>query len=204
MTFEELVDEALADDFPGARETSGKRWVNYAYGRLWNADKWVFTEGTDTVTATSGSRALSSLPADLAAVTGLERGTDGYPLRPISYKRLAELYAPPGSATGPPEVYATVDRAVFVGPTPDATDTAMLLIYEKALTLLVGDDDVPDLPEELHLPLVDGAKSRGLRVIDPTMAASYEASFLAAIDTARLKYLRATRDVPARWPSDAR
>lgn len=203
MTFAELQAAVSEGAFATGQLTDVKRWINFIYGQLWNADKWFFTLATANVTVTAGALAVSGMPADFIAVDSLLRDDGGRLVAIRRYRRFAEQYIGTDAApSGLPVNYTILNGLIQVGPVPLASSSTYLLVYERGVTPLAADGDVPAIPQDLHQALVDGAKGEGFRYPDPARSAQYTAGFAAAVDGARTRYLRDLDDVPDRWPAD--
>ncbi len=191
MTFKEIQDAVLSDRFDESQRGDAKHWVNHRYAWIWALEEWNFQYGTDDVTVTSGSQAVTGVTSDLAAVLTLQR-SDGTPLVPLSPADFYGHYY--GSTqTGSPEAFTVVNGAVMVGPTSNETATTYRLVYEKEPTLLVADNDVPAIPAGFHFALVHGGAAEGLKLQnDPTFQA-FEQDFQASITAMRRKYLSNVR-----------
>lgn len=187
MTFRELQDAVIADGFDESKRDDVQRWLNMRLAWLWNAEEWVFKQGTDDVTVTAASMAVSSVPTDFQVALGL-LNSDGWPLKATpTVSEFYRLYLDAGR--GLPQAYTVVDGTILVGPTSSVTDSAYKLIYEKAVTLLSADGDLPNIPDGYHMALVHGAKAEGFKLTNIPMWQSYDQQFLGAIDAMRRDYL---------------
>lgn len=162
MTFKALQDEVIvvpSARFKEAQRASVKLWINFALAKLWNADDWTFRLGTATVNVTAGSTVVSGLPADFGIGMAMYRA-DGTPVNYLAARQWLNTYQGI-TASGQPDDYTIIGSSVLVGPVSSETAVCTIL-YEKALTQLVGDNDVPAIPAEYHYALVYGASALGL------------------------------------------
>lgn len=74
-----------------------------------------------------------------------------------------------GPTEGRPTLYSLdgQHRVMRLFPTPDAVYTLDLLVARKPLIALATDEDTPEIDEDYHLALCDGAVYRALRNNDP-------------------------------------
>ncbi len=205
MMFSDLYGDVLALRFNGtsasaAQQTQAKRAVNHALARIWNAAEWTFKEGNDAVTATAGSAALSGLASDFGVARALYTD-DGTRLRYLTPRQFYNAYG--GTApTGTPESYTIINQAITVSPTPTVTSTAYLLVYEKRLTNLTADGDIPTIPAQHHYLIVDGALSHMLRLYNDFTWQFQEQAFLSGINDMRTEWLADERGEPVVWGRD--
>jgi hypothetical protein len=146
MTFKQLQDECIAVDgarFAETMRASVKQWINDRYAEVWGLEDWTFRTGESTVTATANTATATAVPADLGTVRGIWRD-DGEPLMYLRAHDFNSVYL--GQAQyGIPEHYKLVNGTITFGPTPTSTASYDLL-YDKKLTALSADGDVPALP----------------------------------------------------------
>lgn len=194
MTFKQLQDMTLEGAFAESMRADAKVWINTRLGWLWNVEEWEFTQGSSPVTVTAGSMAVSSVPADFGIATDLFN-SQGNPLTPIEeYRNFAARYIGLSNIqTQWPEAFTVLGTSILIGPKAATTDTAYLLTYEKTVTLLVADGDIPAIPPEAHLFLVHGAKAEGYKLTDATLSQSYENDFQNGLATLGRRYLRSMR-----------
>lgn len=190
MTFKQIVDAVLSDRFGEGQRSDAQNWVNHRYWWLWSLEEWPFKKATDAVTVTSGSQVLGSLPTDLKTAFAIFRD-DGVPLARIrDHNDFFERYVTQTPAvTGTPEAFTTFGTSILVGPTPNVTSSAYTLLYEKEVTLLSGDSDLPAFPAGSHFALVHGGAAEGLKLQnDPTWQA-FEQDFRDTIAIMKQSYL---------------
>lgn len=202
MTFKDIQDAVIKDTFDESDRADVKTWVNHRYGVVMNQNEWTFTQGSQNVTVTGGSQAISNLPADLGIALGLQRA-DGWPLEAIpEYRKFARRFLGTGNVqTGQPCAFTVWAGQVLVGPTSNESSTAYLLTYEKNVTPLVADSDIPVIPQEHHLALVFGGKADGLSLSSVLLADPFEQHFNTEIQAMTRKYLTAVRGASTQVPA---
>lgn len=137
-------------------------WLNAAYHEFEDAYEWPWLEvRTTSLTGAIGSSTLT-LPSDFFKVKILRDTTDKSPLE---YMPQTEFFGEFDdlTSTGQPMYYTTVGfDQIVLWPTLDRA-VSYNLIYQKALTDLVLDTDVPAMPARWHYGLVFGAAAHGLQ-----------------------------------------
>ena len=201
MSFADLYNEVLTIRFGQENLVQAQRWVNEAYGRIWNTDEWIFKYGRVTnLTTTAGQNTLGSLPADLGIPLGLWRD-DGYPV----------LYMPPRdfwntwaafTDTGSPQWYTLIDQQIFLGPTAKDSLNTYQMVYEKRWLPLVNDTDQPAVPAEHHYLIVSGALSTGMRLYNDFTWEFQEQAFQQGIQEMRREWLIDQRGEATQWGRD--
>lgn len=200
MTFEEIVSEVESLRFDSNMSGSIQRWVNDRYAALWNADEWIFKYAQTPVTVTTGSSNVTGLPSNFGIALGLWRA-DGFPLRwipPIAYFNLYEG----ATDTGSPNFYTIIDQSILVGPVSNETSSSYTLFYEKRLTSLVNDSDVPAIPEQHHYLLVYGALALGLALVNDFTFQFMDEKWQQGIAEMRQEWLNDQRGSVAQWGKD--
>lgn len=202
LTYRQIQDYAIADAFDESDRAIVKEAINARYGELFDNQQWTFTQGTTNVTVTQGSRAVTNLPTDLGIVIGLERA-DGVPLRALEDYRdyAARWIGTLNQLTGMPEEYCAWAGALSVGPISSETSSAYTLTYEKGITLLAGDGDVPVIPGQYHLMLVHGAKADVFTLKNILLADGPEAKWNEYLQAMQRKYLVASRGNKTQVPA---
>lgn len=201
MTFKEIQDAVLADAFAEGKRSDAKRWINFRYTWLFDVDEWTFTQGSAVVTVTASSQLVSNLPSDFALAYTLYT-SDGTPLTPLDYQEFQrQYYSTTSPQVGPPSAFSVLGSSIVVGPASNVTATDYLLLYEKTVTQLSNDSDVPVIPTGYHLALVHGAKAEGFKLTNVPLADSFDADFQAAVTTMRRKYLRAIPHTQSQSPA---
>lgn len=202
LSFLDLQNAVMSDRFDEEQRGDVKKWINFRYWWLWHLEEWTFRYGTDLVAVTSGSQAVSSMPADFLVALSLQR-SDGSALDsmgPAAFQRA--YYDATSGLPGTPESYTVIGNAIYVGPTSNETKTDYQLVYEREYTPLVDDDDVPALPTGAHFGLVHGGAAEGLKLQnDPTWQA-FETDFNSVVQILRRGYLVSQRDRAGSYPAD--
>lgn len=201
MTFKEIVDQVLRGAFDESQRADAKGWVNHRLQKMWDAEGWSFKYASTLVGIADGQQSMTFLPDDLGYVDSVQN-QDGDPLTPMPDPR--EFYANYINATSPdegdPEAFTVLDGVILVGPRPNVTRADYTLIYEKQLTLLSGDNDVPAVPEGYHLALVHGAKAEGYTMRNiVAFAQSFEALWQQALASMAGAFLETVRDPGEVW-----
>lgn len=202
MNFKAIQDAVIKSTFDESDRADIKTWINHRYGTLMDQNEWTFTQGTANVTVTAGSQAVSNLPVDLGIVLGLQR-VDGTPLEAIpEYRKFAARFLGASNAqAGRPCAFTSWGGQVLVGPTSNESSAAYLLTYEKNVTLLDDDTDIPVLPAEYHLALVFGAKADGAKLSSILLADPFEQQFDADVQAMTRKYLVSVRGANTQMPA---
>ena len=200
MQFSDLVTEVRTLRFDTSYDTSIKRWINDRYAALWNTDEWTFKYAKTTVTVTSGSASVTGLPADFGVAVGLWRA-DGYPLRYMAPKAYENTYAG-ATDTAAPTFYTIINASILVGPVSNETSSSYTLLYEKRLTPLVADGDVPAIPSQHHYLLVVGALALGLAVVNDFTFQFQEQRWQEGVQEMRRDWLADQRGDSLQWGRD--
>lgn len=203
MTFLELQNALLPAGvgntarFKENQRDQVKAWINDRYAELWGLEDWTFRKGKVTVSVTAGSNVLDT-PDDFGIV--LDNGlvtADGEPLTYVTVDEYMRRHL--GGSSGTPVCYTVVNRQILLDPTPGTTSSAWELYYDKALTLLVNNGDIPALPVEHHYMLVHGAEATGqVRMQDFTYQFS-EQRWQNQLAAMRRNYLADQRGAPDQW-----
>lgn len=201
MTYSDICSEVQSLRFGSAESASIKHWVNDRYAALWNADEWIFKYAKANVTATTGSTLISNLPSDFGIVLGLWRA-DGMPLVWMPPKQFEDLYQG-ATDSAAPAFYTVINQVIYVGPTSNETSTSYLLLYEKRLTLLSADADVPAIPSEHHYLLVVGALALGLALHNDFTYQFMDGKWQQGIEEMRREWLADNRGDVSQWGRDS-
>lgn len=190
MDFISIQNAVIADAFGESKRADVKQWINFRLGWMWDVDEWTFKMGTDLVTVTTGSQAVTSVPTDFATALAIYK-SDGAPLEAVTEPRefYRRYYNATSTSTGEPEAFTVIGSSIFVGPTSSVTKTDYQLVYEKAPTLLSANSDVPAIPAQYHMALVHGGKAEGLKLMNIPLWESFDQDFQAAITAMRRQYL---------------
>ena len=201
MTFSDICSEVQSLRFNSQQSASIQHWVNDRYAALWNADEWIFKYAKANVTATTGSNLISDLPSDFGIAVGLWRA-DGLPLRWVPPRDFENLYQ--GSTdTAAPQFFTVIDQSIIVGPTSNETSSTYLLLYEKRMTPMVADTDVPAIPSQHHYLLVVGALYLGLMLMNDFTFQFVEGQWNQGIAEMRQEWLADQRGEVSQWGRDA-
>lgn len=198
MTYKAIVDAVLDAGFTESDRADAQRWVQFRHAWLWDLADWSFKYATATVTFTSGSQTVGSLPTDFHAAVALYDST-GDLVAPVG--DLQDFYrsynANLNNGTGSPEAWTVIDSTLLVGPAGDGSTG--ILIYEKAKPTLSADSDTTGLPDGYDLALVHGGKAEGFKLkIVPDLAASFDEDFTAAANALQRGYLNPVKASGAR------
>lgn len=209
MTYVQLQNAVIANAFDETDRSDVKNWIQFRYAWLWDAEEWTFRfPAPVTVTFTSGSQLVASVPSDLRHALALYTA-QGDPITPIrDHRDFFDLYnanLQNGSST--PEAFTVVGNTLYVGPAGDGTSG--LLTYEKSKPSLSADSDTTGLPDGYDLALVHGAKAEGFKLFNVPLWQGFDEDFTAALNAMRRNYLTsirgdarqfgAYRPQPAQW-----
>jgi hypothetical protein len=200
MTFAEICSEVQSLRFNSSQSSSIQRWVNDRYAALWNADEWIFKYAKANVTVTAGSNTVTALPADFGIALGMWRA-DGQPLSWMPPKDFENFYQG-SSDTGGPGFFTIINQTVLVGPTSNETSSTYLLLYEKRMTPLVADGDIPAIPAQHHYLLVTGALALGLALFNDFTFQFLETVWQQGIAEMRQEWLADQRGQVGQWGRD--
>ncbi len=200
MTFLQLRQELIPSRFTTSDTTSVNNWLNNTYARLWGMEDWTFKKASGNVTVTSGSSSVTGLPSMFGIPNALYDQSGGR-LRYLEPSVFNDYYAN-STAQGSPQAYTVINQAVTVGPTSNVSSSAFLLLYEKRLTLLSADSDVPAIPVEHHYMLVPGALALGLAVKNDFTYQFMQAAWQESVQALRRDYLADQRGEAIQFPAD--
>lgn len=190
LTYKQIVDAVLSNAFAESVRSDAQKWVQGRHSWLWDAEDWTFKyAGPTSVTFTSGSNTVGSLPTDFQAVDALY-DANGDEL--VGYEDAREFWrrynANLNLGSGTPEAYTVVDSTLYVGPAGDGTSG--LLFYEKTKPSLSLDADTTGLPDGYDLALVHGAKAEGFKLNNIPLWDGFDQDFTAYLNAMRRNYLR--------------
>jgi hypothetical protein len=200
MTFKELQDFALGDDFDETRRTLTKAFINQALGRLHRALKLPSLDARATV-STVAATASYSLPADFVTLHDDEAilyGTDV--LEPVDISEFDQTVA----ASGQPRYFALSENLIRLYPTPNAV--YVLTMRYRSVQTLTADADVPVLATDQQASLAWFARAKlYLLTDDPDMHAQILATLPRELQAENLasgqqRVPRRTQ-VPGTWSS---
>lgn len=201
MTFKELQDELIsvpAARFKEGQRASVKKWLNLRYAELWGVEDWTFRRAQGTVTVTAGN-STAAAPSDFGDVLGFWRD-DGEVLRYMFPRDYFDSHLASPSASGSPCRYTLINGAVLLDPTPSA-NASYTVYYDRKLTPLVNDNDVPLIPVEHHYILVHGATATGSVQMNDFTYQFAEQQWQNQLDAMRRNYLEDAPDEPLQWGS---
>lgn len=179
-----LRDEAVPPLWPDDLLT---RYFNEAVDQFAQRTHCLQDEESEFTTihtiAGQGSYALDSRIVFVAEVFHAETGT---PLRDRTRTRVGLR-----GVEGRPGVFRldAAHSSLRLYPTPDDEYVIQMLVARKPLAPLVGDNDVPEVPEQYHLALCDWVAYRCLRANDPE-----QANFTASAGEFKPAWEEAVRD----------
>ena len=203
MTFVDLQNEVLTYRFKEQQRTSVKRWINQRYGWVWAGAAWPFKYSSPTaltVTAGTAAAAFATATDVLRPLAVWDQNGDQ-----IEYlvPREFQLYYQSSTSSGDPQNYTVIGGTIYLGPTPQSSQTFQVG-YErkvghfngadaKVVGLLDQDTDYPIWDPAYHYMLVMGATATGLKLVnDPTWEA-LEDEFRAMVIVMEQELLPADR-----------
>jgi hypothetical protein len=202
----EVTGLRFNDDGDSARVV---RWINQGYAELWAADNWTFRRARKYPTTAAGSQTLSGTPSHGFIVRGLW-DENGSRIEWMDPEEFLDLYAADGSpatsagdvSSGTPDSYTVIDEDILVGPVP-ATAQTWTMLYEKRITQLSADDDVPLLPSTFHYLLVPAAIVWGSG-LKSDFTYQFQAERLQqGMEAMRAEYTQDQRGEPSQWGAAA-
>jgi hypothetical protein len=164
MTFEELQDFALGDDFAESRRDSAKRFINQALGRLHRALRLPTADARAIVSTAAGTN-VYALPVDYVSLADDEAILlDTDVLEPVDVSEFDQIPA----ISGQPRYFALSENLILLYPNPDAVYE--LTMRYRAVQSLTADADEPELPEDQQMHLAWFARAKlYLLTDDPDM-----------------------------------
>jgi hypothetical protein len=203
VTFLELQNELLPAGvgntarFKETQRESVKKWLNDRYAEVWGLEDWTFRYAIAPLTVSVGDD-TPVMPTDFGIANQLWDAA-GAKVPYVAPDTFFPVHLPSGTATGDPSRFTVINKQIYLDPTPGAASAVWNLYYEKALTLLVGDNAVPLLPPEHHYMLVHGAEATGqIRVQDFTYQFS-EQRWQNQLAAMKRNYLVDQRGETAQW-----
>lgn len=198
LSFGDILDNVLLDRFPASVRARARLSVNNRLMHLWNMESWTFKYATANPTTSTTSAALDGMPSDFGTVEDLWN-ENGDRLPDITPREYYDLYLTGGPGT--PEAYTVINGQVLIGPAPVSAVT-WTMFYEKRLTLLDAETDIPAIPAECHPSLIHGARAELLAAYNDPTASDQEQQWQLDLDAMRRQYLSDVAGEPSRWPSD--
>jgi hypothetical protein len=199
VTFKALQDELVAGPAPRFNETQRaqvKLWLNDRLSELWGLEDWTFRKAAVTVTVTGGSNILTA-PSDLGIVLGLLRD-DGYPVTYVTPEIYFRAHLGPQSSTTV-DHFTVVNKQILLDPTPGTGSSSWELYYDKAVTQMSADGDIPGIPSEHHYILVHGATATGSVMVNDFTYQFAEQRWANELDSMRRNYLADQRGASLQW-----
>ena len=200
MTFLELQNEVLSDRFSEAKRASAQRWINAAYGRMWDADLWTFKLQVTDLAAdyNTNSASLGNIGVihgiwDAGDISAGGRYAINAPLRP------EDFYTTYREANLRPFNYTVVNGTIYFDNKLDQNRSYHVL-SEIPFTELTADGQSPLIPSQYHLALAEGAAAIGYRREADPSAEQAEASFKQGIEDMRRGYLASVRPYEDHFP----
>lgn len=172
MTYKQLQDEVIALRFNESKRASIKSWLNLRYAWVWDQAEWVFKRVPPTALAVANGSRTPAMPTDLADVEQVfdDQGATLEELDPDSWDSAFQW----DSSSGRPGYYTTVNRQLYLGPTPNAA-YSFKLSYRRRLShvdsitgitggIMVEDTDQPIWSAEYDYLLVLEAAMLGMQL----------------------------------------
>jgi hypothetical protein len=198
MTFEELQDFALGDDFAESRRDSAKQFINQALGRLHRALK-LSTADARAIVSTAAGTNVYALPTDYVSLADDEAILlDTDVLEPVDVSEFDQVPV----ASGQPRYFALSENLILLYPNPDAVYE--LTMRYRAVQTLTADGDEPDLPADQHMHLAWFARAKlYLLTDDPDMHGQILATLPRELQAENLSLnqqrVPRMRQVPGTW-----
>jgi hypothetical protein len=201
VIFKALQDELVAGPAPRFNETQRaqvKLWLNDRLAELWGLEDWTFRKAATTVTVTGGSNIVTA-PSDLGIVLGLMRD-DGTPIQYVTPETYFRAHLGQQNSTTT-DRFTVVNKQILLDPTPGTGSSSWELYYDKAVTPLVADGDIPAIPSEHHYILVHGATATGSVMVNDFTYQFAEQRWANELDSMRRNYLADQRGASLQWGS---
>lgn len=191
MNFGAIQNMVLADAFAEGKRANAKVWINSAYQTIWDSEEWSFRTASVNANAVGGQQALSGMPADFGNAIYL-LNADGDPLRPIQdVRQFYALFV--DEERSDPEAFTVVgSSSIILGPIPDVDET-MTLLYQRSLTELSADQDIPAIPSGYHMAIVLGARMQGCALLKIPVFEAEQREYERLLAAMRLNYLSPVR-----------
>ena len=200
MTFKALQDELVAGPTPrfsSAQRDQVKLWLNDRYAELWGLEDWTFRKAVADLSVVAGNDQVTE-PTDIGIVLSLVRD-DGAPVHYVSPDLFYQSHLTTQSASTS-DRFTVVNKQIILDPTP-GTSATWKLYYDRALTLLSADGDIPAIPAEHHYILVHGATASGSVMVNDFTYQFAEQRWMNELDSMRKNYLTDQRGAPLQWGS---
>lgn len=149
-------------------------WVNEAWVDIQNERKdWMWMRRDFSFNTTIGQQAYTPTQAGAVDLSHWRTDTlrvyrtavgvnDEQHLRFYEYESFRDIYQYANRIPGRPNFFAVrpQDYALLLGPIPDTFQFTVTGQYQKRATELVGNNDIPDFPEQFHMLIVYEAMQR--------------------------------------------
>ena len=171
--------------------------INQRYAWIWaEHDNWTFRKTTASIGVQAGSQTTTGQPSDVSKVYAIlnQYGDRLNPIEDIDEFH-NRYYNSVNPTTGPPEAFAVSGGTILVGPTSSETSSAYKIIYDKAFTPLAMDTDVPAIPSEHHMTIVDGASAVVYRMDSDYRWTEFEQAFQQGVSAIESDYLENTEEI---------
>jgi hypothetical protein len=198
MTYAELQAELItvpAARFKETQRGSVKRWINDRYAELWGLEDWSFRKAFATLPVVGGTN-VATAPTDMAAPLGI---WDNFGNRLI-YMPTRDYFTIhlAGTSSGTPGNFTMVNDQILLDPTPSGS-ASFTIHYDKAVTLLSADGDVPAFPAAYHYLLVHGATATGSVQVNDFTYQFAEQRWTTGIDSMRKDLLAEQSEETQQW-----
>lgn len=210
LTFLELQDMVIANGFTESDRVNVKTWLNFRYEWIFTLEEWTFRRGVAPLVITAND-STPTVPTAFGTAIQIQRA-NGDDLQAMDWALFNQAYFGSSVSAGTPRAFTVVNGVIYIGPTPNASETGQVLYYydlahkNAAGTVVAGpmmlNDDVPMIPAGHHLSLVHGSKGSGFKLTNVPMAAQLEEDFSNAITAMRANYLSDLRAPIGSMPVD--
>lgn len=151
------------------------------------------------MTQAIGDSSVTLASLGLQRVEGVWRIQGNYnynidPLRPEDFFRWTSAVG------GVPYDYTIYGDTIYLDKSPSST-TSLVVLGEAKFVPLVGDSEVPLIPEEFHMMLVHGAASEALRMENDPTWQGFEQDYQAYLADMKASYLTAVRNYGDAYPA---
>lgn len=163
-------------------------WLNAALHDIEDAYDWPWLQNDATITIPAGDLTSAVLPSDFFKPITLKDRTKDYKLKPKT-RQWWEDNIDDETDVGAPEFYTQLAiKSLDIWRVPDV-ETTLYLVYQKEISDLAIDADVPAIPVRLHYPIVMRAASIGLMAEnEENRAETAQSSYESTLDRAISKY----------------
>jgi len=181
------------DDITDAELTA---FLNEGYRRLANRFPWPWLQETATIT-TVAAQADYARPTDLRRVVAIVEDAEDRRLARLSFEQAISKWGgdfPDGEKAS---WYYLYHNKINLVPTPDAAAKTYTVYYQKAITPLANDVDVPEFDIEYHYSLATYAVARVWEHEEDIDKSTYfDARFAMEVDEMASMYIKEAEDYP--------